>query len=112
LTDLPTALTKRLPRYPSVPVARMGRLAVDQTHRGQKVGSGLLWDAVTRSMRSEIAVFGLFVDAKDEQAEAFYLHHGFVPVNAQPRQLVLPFAKLSNLISMIDARPGAWIRNA
>ena len=30
LTDLPETLTKRLPRYPSVPVARVGRLAVDR----------------------------------------------------------------------------------
>ena len=36
LTDLPEALSKRLPRYPSVPVARVGRLAVDQAFHGQK----------------------------------------------------------------------------
>lgn len=96
LTELPAALSKRLPRYPSVPVARMGRLAVDQAHRGRKLGAALLWDAVARSLRSEIAVFGLFVDAKDAQAEAFYLHHGFVSISVQPRQLVLPFAKLSS----------------
>src|SRR6266478_1047190 len=28
LTDMQSALAKRLPRYPSVPVARLGRLAV------------------------------------------------------------------------------------
>ena len=55
----------------------------------------LLWDAVARSLRSEIAVFALIVDAKDDQAEAFYLHHGFVPFGSQPRQLVLPLTKLN-----------------
>ena len=30
LTDLPETLNKKLPRYPSVPVARIGRLAVDR----------------------------------------------------------------------------------
>ncbi len=94
LTDLPAVLAKRLPRYPSVPIARMGRLAVDQLHRGRKLGAALLWDAIARSIRSEMAAFGLFVDAKDEVAEAFYLHHGFVPINSQPRQLILPFANL------------------
>src|SRR3954451_25442073 len=34
LADLPGELAKRLPRYPSVPVARLGRLAVDQFYRG------------------------------------------------------------------------------
>ena len=95
LAEMPAALAKRLPRYPSVPVARLGRLAVDQAYRGRKLGSALLWDAVGRSLRSEIAVFALIVDAKDDQAEAFYLHLGFVPFGSQPRQLVLPLTKLS-----------------
>jgi GNAT superfamily N-acetyltransferase len=95
LADLPAELAKRLPRYPLVPVARLGRLAVDQAYRGRKLGSVLLWDAVQRSLRSEIAVFALVVDAKDDQAEAFYRHHGFAPFGSQPRQLVLP---LTNLI--------------
>ncbi len=90
LADMPDALIKRLPRYPLVPVARLGRLAVDQAYRGRKLGSALLWDAVARALRSEIAVFALIVDAKDDQAEAFYLHHGFVAFGSQPRQLVLP----------------------
>jgi ribosomal protein S18 acetylase RimI-like enzyme len=90
LGEMPDSLIKRLPRYPLVPVARMGRLAVDQAYRGRKLGSALLWDAVARALRSEIAVFALIVDAKDDQAEAFYLHHGFVTFGSQPRQLMLP----------------------
>ena len=76
-------------------MARLGRLAVDQAYRGRKLGSALLWDAVQRSLRSEIAVFALVVDAKDDQAETFYRHHGFVTFGSQLRQLVLP---LTNLI--------------
>ncbi len=94
LADLPAELAERLPRYPSVPVARLGRLAEDQAYHGRKLGSALLWDAVARSSRSEIAVFALVVDARDETAEAFYLHHGFEALRNQPRQLVLPLARL------------------
>jgi GNAT superfamily N-acetyltransferase len=90
LADLPPELAKRLPRYPSVPVARLGRLAVDRAYRGQKLGAALLWDAVQRSLRSEVIVFALVVDAKDDQAEAFYQHHGFVSFGSQARQLVVP----------------------
>ena len=92
LSDLPAPLAKRLPRYPSVPVARLGRLAVDQAFRGRKLGAALLWDAGSRALRSEVAAYALVVDAKDEAAEAFYRHHGFVTLGAQPRQLVLPLA--------------------
>ncbi|MFY9221101.1 MAG: GNAT family N-acetyltransferase [Blastocatellia bacterium] len=94
LTDIPTELVKRLPRYPSVPVARLGRLAVDQNYRGQKLGSVLLWDAISRALRSEIAVFALVVDAKDEQAEAFYRYHGFINFGSLPKRLMLSLTKL------------------
>jgi GNAT superfamily N-acetyltransferase len=94
LADVPKSLAKRLPRYPSVPVARLGRLVVDQAYRGRKLGGALLWDAIARSLRPEIAVFAPIVDAKDDQAEAFYLHHGFVSFGSRPRQLMLPLAKL------------------
>jgi GNAT superfamily N-acetyltransferase len=93
LSGLPTSLARRLPRYPSVPVARLGRLAVDLAYRGRKLGSALLWDAGLRALRSELAAFALVVDAKDEPAEAFYQHHGFVPLaSSASRQLVLPLA--------------------
>jgi ribosomal protein S18 acetylase RimI-like enzyme len=89
LTDLPEALTKRLPRYPSVPVARVGRLAVDKAFQGQKLGGALLADAAIRAMRSEVAVFALVVDAKDESAASFYSHHGFERFGTKPRQLIV-----------------------
>jgi GNAT superfamily N-acetyltransferase len=84
LAEMPEQIAKRLPRYPSVPVARLGRLAVDQVYRGRKLGAVLPWDAVMRALRSEVAVFALMVDAKDEQAEAFYRHHGFATFGSLP----------------------------
>jgi GNAT superfamily N-acetyltransferase len=95
LGSLPKSLSKRLPRYPSVPAARLGRLAVDEAYRGRKLGSALLWDAIERSLRSEVAVFAIIVDAKDEQAERFYLHHGFMPFGGEATQLLLPLTKLA-----------------
>jgi ribosomal protein S18 acetylase RimI-like enzyme len=89
LTDLAPELTRRLPRYPSVPVARVGRLAVDTAFHGKKLGSALLADAAVRAMRSEVAVFALVVDAKDEAAVAFYRHHGFESLGGQAKQLVV-----------------------
>jgi GNAT superfamily N-acetyltransferase len=93
LTDLPDSLAKRLPRYPLVPVARLGRLAVDTAYRGQKLGGALLADAAMRAARSEVIVFALVVDAKDEPAEAFYRHHGFDAFGAKARQLIVPLKR-------------------
>lgn len=92
LADLPASIGKKLPRYPSVPAVRMGRLAVDQAFKGQGLGGALLADALDRAARSEIAAFAMIVDAKDETAAAFYQHHGFIALPDSSRTLFLPLA--------------------
>jgi ribosomal protein S18 acetylase RimI-like enzyme len=89
LDDLPPATAKRLPRYPSIPAVRMGRLAVDQAARGRGLGGALLADALARSAASDIAAYALIVDAKDDEAVAFYVHHGFTAFAGRPRTLYL-----------------------
>ena len=93
LAPMPVRRAKRLPRYPTVPVARLRRLAVALAYHGRKLGGALLWDAVERAERSEVAVYALVVDAKDEQAEHFYPHHGFVAFGEKSRVLMLPLPK-------------------
>ena len=63
-----------------VPVIVLGRLAVHRDHAGQGIGSGLLRDAVLRSQRTanEVGARALLCHAIDDNAKAFYLHHGFV----------------------------------
>jgi len=68
LPDLPQPIVKKLPRYPDVPVVRIGRLAVDRRHQGAGLGAALLVDALRRSFRSPIVVFAAIVDSKDESA--------------------------------------------
>jgi ribosomal protein S18 acetylase RimI-like enzyme len=92
LAELPASVGKKLPRYPSVPAVRVGRLAVDQAFQRQGLGGALLADAFTRSVRSEIAAFALIVDAKHQLAARFYLHHGFVALPNNPLSLFLPLA--------------------
>lgn len=90
--DLPEALRARLPRYPLVPATLLGRLAVDENYQGQRLGAFLLVDALRRCLMSEIAAMAVVVDAKDEQARAFYQHHGFTLFPNQLRRLYLPMA--------------------
>ncbi|MDX2200812.1 MAG: GNAT family N-acetyltransferase [Phycisphaerae bacterium] len=92
LTDLPAAVIRRLPRYPSVPAVRIGRLAIDCGYQGRRLGGSLLFDAIDRTRRSGIAAFAVVVDAKSEQAAEFYEHHGFVRFASQPMPLFLPIA--------------------
>lgn len=95
LEALPLELRKGLPRYPAVPAARLGRLAVDHRFRGLGLGGALVGDAVRRCAASEIAVNLLVVDAKDDGAARFYEHLGFRRPDADALELIASVATLS-----------------
>jgi GNAT superfamily N-acetyltransferase len=95
LKDMPDDIAKRLPRYPVIPIARVGRLAIAKEFQGKRLGAAMLWDAANRALRAEIGVFALAVDAKDEQAAAFYRHFGFVAFESKPLQLFLPLTTIA-----------------
>ncbi len=63
-----------------LPVIVIGRLAVHSDWSGRGIGSGLLKDAVLRSIQAAglIGVRALLCHAIDDDAKAFYLKHGFV----------------------------------
>jgi len=93
--DLPPEVTKKLPRYPSLPAVRIGRLAVDAKFQGQKLGAAVLADATARALDAAPASCTLLVDAKNDEAVAFYEHHGFQRLVSQPRTLFLPLATIA-----------------
>ena len=97
--ELPEALAKKLPRSPQLPVTLLGRLAVDSSMKGRGIGQFLLMDALRRSFSAaaEIAAMAVLVDAKDEAADAFYRHFGFVPLQQRPRRLFLPMRTIARL---------------
>ena len=90
LVDLPPDEAKRLPRYPTLPAVRIGRLAVDQRFQRRGLGELMQMNAVHRTIQDAAAAFALLVDAKNDQATAFYRRYGFRPVVDKPRTLFLP----------------------
>ena len=98
LDGLPEEARRELPRYPTVPAVRMGRLAVAADFSGRGLGAALLADAVTRTAASDIAAYALIVDAKDEAAANFYRHHRFSPFAGRPLMLYLPLGGLGKLV--------------
>ncbi|PAY19144.1 GNAT family N-acetyltransferase [Rhodopirellula sp. SM50] len=90
IQDLPQHVATKLPRYPSVPVVRLGRLAVAKPHQGKKLGGLLLIDGIRRAVKSEIAAYAIVVEAKDENAIRFYEHYGFTAFSARSNSLFLP----------------------
>ena len=100
LADLPDELVRKLQRYPRLPVTLLGRLAVDQSTKGQGLGEHLLMDALHRSLAhaDQIAAMAVVVDAKDESAASFYRHFGFLTLQAQPSRLFVPMRLVAQLL--------------
>ena len=98
--ELPEALASRLPRYPQLPVTLLGRLAIDVTLKRRGMGQFLLMDALWRSLgaATQIAAMAVLVDAKDQAAEAFYAHFGFIPLQQLPARLFLPMKTVAGLL--------------
>ena len=91
--DLPESVARKLPHYP-IPVALIGRLAVDQGFQGKGLGSILLADACLKVKQAShsLAVVGIVVDTKDDSAAAFYRHFGFIALLGKSGRFLLPNA--------------------
>lgn len=74
-----------------IPVMVLARLAVDIRAQGQKLGAGMLRDAVHRCMvvSEHAGIRALLVHALDERAKHFYQHFGFKPSPIQEKTLML-----------------------
>jgi ribosomal protein S18 acetylase RimI-like enzyme len=95
-SERPIHLGKKLPRYP-IPVALLGRLAVATACQGQGLGAILLADACRRvhQASSLLGVYAILVDALNDQAQAFYRHHGFIALPNQLTQWLLPLTTMA-----------------
>jgi GNAT superfamily N-acetyltransferase len=73
-------LTKGLARHP-VPVMVLARLAISTDYQGKGLGSGLLKDAMVRTLQAAdlAGIRALVVHAKDDEARRFYERYGFEP---------------------------------
>jgi len=90
---------RKLPR--EVSGVRLGRLAVAKNLQAQGLGKTLLIAAMKKFIEifNSAGGIGLFVDAKDEKAKAFYEHFGFVPLPSNELALFLPVATIQEALT-------------
>lgn len=95
---LPEDQAKGLPQI-DVPVVLLGKLAVDATAKGQRLGELLLMDALRRadSLSRQIDIRAVQVDAIDESARQFYLKYGFTALTDDTNHLFLPISIIRRL---------------
>jgi GNAT superfamily N-acetyltransferase len=86
----PERVVKGMARHP-IPLLVLARLAVHINAQGRGIGSGLLLDALGRTLQvaEVVGVRALAVHAKDDRAVAFYRHFGFTPSPTDARHLFM-----------------------
>lgn len=79
-----------------IPVAVLGRLAVDRSFQGMGLGRALLRDAGLRVIQAAdtIGIRGLIVQALSADAKGFYEHAGFDVSPLDPMTLMITLADL------------------
>lgn len=83
-----------------VPVLVLGRLAVDRRHARAGIGKALLRQAIQRTLEVSrtAGVRMLVVHAIDDEAAAFYAHHGFRAFPAAGLTMLLPVETLAEAL--------------
>jgi GNAT superfamily N-acetyltransferase len=90
----PSRFRRNMPE--PMPVAVLGRLAVDQTWHGQGIGRALFRDSALRVMQAAeaIGIRGMLVHAISEEAKAFYVTLGLSESPLEPMTLMVTLADL------------------
>ena len=83
-----------------IPVALLGRLAVDRGWQSSGFGAGLLRDAVLRVVGAAktIGVRALLVHAISDEAKAFYEHRGFRASATDPMTLMITIEEAQRML--------------
>ena len=89
-----------------VPAVLIARLAVDRNWQRGKIGLGLLLDAALRATATaeSIGIRAILVDAKNEQAKAFYQRFGFRESPIQPMMLMMSIDEIRRRLERNGAR--------
>jgi GNAT superfamily N-acetyltransferase len=91
--ELPLEITDRLrlPNYPKLPATLIGRLARDEDYKGKGIGEKLLVNALGRCLEntSTVGTIAVVVEAENDKAREFYLHHGFIEFPDHPNKLFM-----------------------
>ncbi len=96
--DAPKSIARNMPE--PVPVMVLGRLAVDLTMHGQRLGAALLKDALLRTLNvsKNVGIRAVLVHAISDDAKRFYQKYGFQTSPIDPMTLMLSIRHIEALL--------------
>lgn len=94
-SELPDAITKKLPKYHELPTTLLGRLARDGRFRGTGIGDRLMASVLHRAVFAsrQVASWAIVTDPKDDKARAFYSAFGFLDLTETRQFLTMAAAE-------------------
>ncbi|WP_341487796.1 GNAT family N-acetyltransferase [Pararhizobium sp. A13] len=97
--EAPGRLRRNMPD--PIPVAVLGRLAIDQTYQGCGLGRALVRDAGLRLLHAAeiLGIRGVLVHAISDDARAFYEAVGFLPSPSDPMMLMVGLHDLNSALN-------------
>lgn len=95
---VPKSLARNMPE--PIPVIVLGRLAIDSSMQGKRLGSSLLKDALLRTLKVslEVGIRAVLVHAISDDAKRFYQAYGFQVSPIDSMILMLPVRHIGALI--------------
>ena len=99
LTETPGRFRRNMPD--PIPVAVLGRLAIDRSWQGKGLGRALVRDAGLRLLNAAeiVGIRGMVVHAISEEARSFYLALGFDPSPLDPMTLMVRLQDVAAALS-------------
>lgn len=93
---VPIDLAKKLPRYESWGVVKLGRMARDDAYDANGIGTVLIAHAFSCaiSVAERSGSFALLVDAKNSSLACWYAARGFQPLPDTPNTLIITNATI------------------
>lgn len=94
-------------KYPNrIPAAKLAKLAVALEQQRKGYGEILLIDALQKTLNvsQQMGIAGLFVDAKHEQAKAYYQQFGFMALPEQLDNLFMPLSTIAKSFGTTNAQ--------
>jgi hypothetical protein len=96
---IPPHIVKKLPKH-LLPVALLGRLAVDLRHSGKSYGVIMVVEAAKRVLHAAEnagGLVGMRVDAKSERLKVFYERLNFIPI-PDSMSLFMPMSTIKQTV--------------
>jgi len=104
-SEAPGRIKRNMPD--PVPMMVLARLAVDRSVQGQRLGKGLLKDAILRVIQAAeiVGIRGVLVNAIDDTARALYERYGFRRSATFPLKLMITLTEARRMLSPNGRQP-------